>query len=242
MKKRYAMAMALCLLPNVAHASDKIELLTATCRLYDSRNVGGWGMGSAVSTTTIETTAASLDTTAFTHAAVAYNSQGGQTACKAPFLTKGLIANLTIVNPAGPGYARLWPYNQPEPLPVAITFSSGQTDESSGLAVMTGVDGKISVHLPYYAAHVVVDVTAWIVDGAKAGPTRGGVSGDVASVSVVDPDFTIVTLTSGSKIWCQSDFIDPTICSAFTVNQHVAAMGRLLLDASNLVIVADQVN
>lgn len=226
-------------LGGTAHADGKVELLTATCRLFDTRNIGGANAGAKVQTATIETTAASLDVTAYTIAAVTYNSQGGQTGCKAPFLAKGLIANLTVVSPDGPGYARLWPYSEPEPLPVAITFASGQTDESSGLVIMTGYDGKVSVSLPVNAAHVVVDVTAWVVDGAKEGPTRGGVSGNVASVTVVDQDFTIVELDSGSKIWCQSGYMDPSVCEAFTVNEHVAAVGRLLVDAKNLTIVAD---
>ena len=160
MKKRYAMAMALCLLPSISRADD-VQVRVTPCRLYDSRMIGGYNAGAKITSGTILVTDPSLGTQDYASGGVSYNAQGGQTGCSVPAGATGVYVNLTVVGPTGPGFARLWATGQPEPLPTAVTFASGQTDEATGLLVRLGVDGNISAHVVYASSHVVLDISGY---------------------------------------------------------------------------------
>lgn len=141
---------------NVVCAADLV-LRDTPCRLYDSRNIGGTGLGSKVDSATIET---------WGDVGVA---QGGESGCGVKYGTAGIVVNLTVYQPNSAGYARIWRFGSTEPLPASISFASGQTDESTGILVGVGIqDGKLSLNSPFSAAHFIIDL-AGSIDGGGGG-------------------------------------------------------------------------
>lgn len=120
------------------------------CRLYDSRNIGGTGLGSKVSSATIDTWG--------TPGA----SQGGESGCGVPYGSSAVIVSLTVYQPTSAGYARLWRTGSTEPLSTSISYADNETDESTGLPVGVGLtNGRMDLHAAFGTAHFIVDLIGW---------------------------------------------------------------------------------
>lgn len=142
----------------------EVVLRDTPCRLYDSRNVGGLGSGSKISSSTgatIETFDTDLDVVSFTSNGIDYNMQGGETGCRVPASATGVVINLTAFQPDSSGWARLWSYGSTEPLSTSINVTSGQLNEATGLMVKSGTDGKISLSTIITTSHYVIDLAGY---------------------------------------------------------------------------------
>lgn len=193
------LVLGVCLFSAKDAVAAEIALRETACRLYDSRNIGGLGLGSKISTATIETMGD------------AGGSQGGEIGCGVPSTATGVILNLTVYQPTSSGYARLWPYGATEPLPPSITFASGQQDEASGLMVSLGTAGKLSANLPFGASHFIVDLAGWTIPCAAEVTyelTYSQSSGAI-SVPVGDVDLMKYWHGAGSKIRLGGDASQP---------------------------------
>lgn len=138
-------------------AADLI-LRDTPCRLFDSRNIGGTGAGPKITSATIDTWG--------TPGA----SQGGEPGCGIPYGASGAAINLTVYQPNGPGWVKLWRFGSAQPLSTSLSFASGQLDECAGLLVGVGLqDGKISLSSPWGGAHFIVEVAGWIDGGGGGG-------------------------------------------------------------------------
>lgn len=155
MFKRYLLVAVLMVMgaSGPSFAAD-VVLRDTPCRLYDSRNIGGIGLGVKVSSATIETWG------------TPGSAQGGESLCGVPYGTAGVVINLTVYQPVSAGYAKVWRYGSTEPLPSSISFAVGQTDESTGLMVGVGIqNGRLSLSSPYGVAHFIVDLAGSINGG-----------------------------------------------------------------------------
>lgn len=147
-----------------AAQADEVVLRETPCRLYDSRNVGGIGMGNKVNSstgTTIETHSNLLSATAFTSGGVDFNNQGGEAGCGVPASATGAIINLLVFQPESGGWARIWAYGSPEPLATSINVTVGAASETTGLMVRTGTGGQISLSALISNAHYVIDLAGY---------------------------------------------------------------------------------
>lgn len=145
----------LTVLAGAAQAAE-IEIRNTACRLYDSRHVGGYNTGSAVSSATIDAQAVSLDTVAFSQGGISYNAQGGQAGCRARSGDNAVTLSVLIWSPSASGWGRFWPFGESEPLSTNIN-SSGGTNENSGVPVTLGEDGRISYHASF-TSHLIVEL------------------------------------------------------------------------------------
>lgn len=135
-----------------------VRLRETPCRLFDSRHIGGIGIGPMITAATVETWG--------TPGA----SQGGESGCGVPYGAAGVIVNLTVYQPNGAGWVRLWRFGSAEPLSTALSFASGQTDECTGMMVGVGIsNGRMSLSSPWGGAHFIVDLAGWVDGGGGGG-------------------------------------------------------------------------
>jgi uncharacterized protein YkwD len=73
---------------------------------------------------------------------------------------RAVILNLTVTQPAGPGYVTAFPTGVALPLASDVDFGTGETLPNL-VVVKLGTGGKVSVFTSA-ATHLVVDVAAWI--------------------------------------------------------------------------------
>jgi hypothetical protein len=73
---------------------------------------------------------------------------------------RGVVVNVTVVEPSAAGYVSAYPAGLPTPLVSLLNFTPGVTVANG---VVLGVDaaGRIEVHNSVGATHVVVDVLGW---------------------------------------------------------------------------------
>ena len=77
---------------------------------------------------------------------------------------EGVVANVTVTEPGGPGYVTVYLCGQAFPLASNVNFSGGQTVAN---LVLTGIGSGGSIRLfSSVAAHLVVDVTGWMPAGS----------------------------------------------------------------------------
>lgn len=141
-----------------AAEAGEVVLRDTPCRLFDSRNIGGTGLGPKISSGTIET---------WNNAG---SAQGGESGCGIPAGSTGAIINLIAFAPESSGWARLWAYGLTEPLSTSINVTSGQLNEASGLTVHVGTGGKISLNASIGASHYIVDLAGHIDGSGGAHP------------------------------------------------------------------------
>lgn len=86
----------------------------------------------------------------------------------------GVVAystNITIVNPANPGWIRAWPTGQPMPGVSIINFLTNDTLANAAI-IPAGPDGSINIY-SIVLTHVIVDINGYFTEAAAGG---GGVS------------------------------------------------------------------
>lgn len=154
---RKAMLVLLCAFVPVQALAQGITMRATPCRLFDSRNIGGAGMGSKINAASIETYGAAGDV------------QGGQADCGVPHTASAVVLNLVVFQPDSGGWARMWACGATEPLSTSVNAFLGSANEATGLLVKLGTDGKISLNASITAAHYVIDLSGYIDGGGEAG-------------------------------------------------------------------------
>jgi hypothetical protein len=81
----------------------------------------------------------------------------------APSGAVGAVVNVTVTEPAGPGFATVYPCGAAVPLASNLNFVAGATVPAAALVPVDGT-GRICVHTSV-AAHIVVDVSGWLQTG-----------------------------------------------------------------------------
>lgn len=196
-----------------AQAED-VVLRNTPCRLYDSRNVGGAGLGAKITTATVLTKNAPG------------GSQGGESGCGVPDDASAVVVNIVAFDPNGSGYGRLWAYGATEPLSTSIN-STGAMSENTGLLVHLGTDGKMSFHSSY-TGHLIVDLVGYAVRlpteiyrGAILSIETGSEDGEPWTA------FELDTLPIPVSIICSQPWADPEACEFFGVNDEICGVGHL---------------
>lgn len=98
--------------------------------------------------------------------------------CDIPEGANALALSITATQTAAPGFATVWPGDQPRPATSTVNYAAGET-RANGTITGLAPDGTVAISSSA-AAHLVVDVTGAFVatDGATAGrfvpaaPTR----------------------------------------------------------------------
>ena len=93
------------------------------------------------------------------------------------------MLNLTVVAPAGPGFATVWPCGGPMPTASNINYAAGVVVANAVLAKV-GVDGKVCVYT-HAATDLVVDVNGFVTAG-------GGPAGTSLEQLVVRTDGSVL--------------------------------------------------
>ncbi len=79
-----------------------------------------------------------------------------------------VAANVTVTQPAGPGWVTVWPCGEPKPVASNLNFAAGQTVPN---AVIAGVGGNGSICLyTTVATHLIVDVGGFFTEAAGYWP------------------------------------------------------------------------
>lgn len=180
MKRLTALLM---LLVGGAAEAQNIEMRPTPCRLFDSRNIGGAGLGPKVDEATILTRGD------------AGSAQGGESDCGVPATASGAVLNLVVFQPESTGWARLWGYGRPEPLSTSINGSMGASS-STGLTVKLGDDGKLSLSASITAAHYIVDLAGYIDGGGGLGAEAPRVR---RFLSIANAPFAPSAVTAGDR-------------------------------------------
>jgi glucose/arabinose dehydrogenase len=83
-------------------------------------------------------------------------------ACGVPTTARAMAANVTVVNPTGPGHLRVYPADELRPGTSTINFSAGQT-RGTNAVVKLGANGDVSVFcaMASGSTHFVLDVTGY---------------------------------------------------------------------------------
>ncbi len=105
--------------------------------------------------------------------------------------------NLTVVNPAGPGFVTVWPDGQSEPLVSNIDFQKGAVLPNM-TQVTVGSDGKIDLE-SNSSVDVVLDVDGYFAAGSGAGYVP------IAPMRLIDTRCTAWGTTAPS--WCSEESI-----------------------------------
>jgi hypothetical protein len=84
--------------------------------------------------------------------------------CGIPPTAKALAVNLTVVNPPGSGYVRLFPGNSDPTTTSAVTYSTGQTRSNNAVVPLSSSgSGAISLQSSTPGVHVVLDVMGYFL-------------------------------------------------------------------------------
>jgi hypothetical protein len=75
------------------------------------------------------------------------------------------VLNVAIVSPSGPGFATVWPCNQPRPNTANVNFGAGETVSN---AVIASTSGNVCVFVSA-TAHIVADLQGVFVGSAYTG-------------------------------------------------------------------------
>lgn len=211
-----------CIIAASPALASEVVLRETACRLFDSRNIGGAGLGPKISTATLETRGD------------AGSTQGGQSDCGVPDTATGVVVNIVAFDPLAPGWGRLWPYGASEPLSTNIN-STGALNESTGILATLGTDGKLSWHSSF-TGHLVVDLAGWTCAGGDAAcQTIPAVTAlawgtveekNLALPLVGDPSYDL-TLDSGVHVVCATPYTSYEECDV-AVGATVRASGHVL--------------
>ena len=127
-----------------------------------------------------------------------------------PANASAVMLNLTVVAPAGPGFATVWPCGGPMPTASNINYAAGVVVANAVLAKV-GVDGKVCVYT-HAATDLVVDVNGFVTAGSvgglesllparlletRTGPGAVTVDGAFAGVGVRPAGSTVELLVAG---------------------------------------------
>lgn len=164
-----------------------ITLRALPCRLLDTRHIGGQNLGEKI------------DSIRFLTWNNPGSSQGGESGCGVPAGTAGILINLTVYQPTGAGYVRLYPHGFDAPLSSSSTFASGQLDESSGVIVRTGEDGKIELSSPLATAHFIIDLVGYM-DGGGGGNEGFGAPRLVRFLSFSNAPYAPGAVNAGDRL------------------------------------------
>ena len=91
----------------------------------------------------------------------------------------GVALNVTAVDPAGPGWLRVWPCGSPEPETSSVNYMSAGAVEPNAVVVPVDATGEVCVST-MTATEVMVDVSGWfdacvaVGGGASGRYARGG--------------------------------------------------------------------
>ncbi|WP_170119814.1 RCC1 domain-containing protein [Branchiibius hedensis] len=78
------------------------------------------------------------------------------------------IVNVTVVSPAGDGYAQVYPVGVPRPTASSVNFAAKRT--AAGLAIAAlDAQGRFNIYTSS-SAHLIVDVAGWIGSGSTYTP------------------------------------------------------------------------
>jgi hypothetical protein len=78
----------------------------------------------------------------------------------------GLALNVTAVDPAGPGFLRVWPCGSPEPETSSVNYTARGVIEPNAVVVGLDSTGEVCVST-LTATEVLVDVSGWFDSGLK---------------------------------------------------------------------------
>lgn len=116
------------------------------------------------------------------------------------------VLNLTIDQPAGPGFVTVWPCDQPQPWASSVNFDEGWTVANSIITKLSP-DGHVCVAASR-STHVVIDVSGFVPSGAgydavvpaRLADTRAGaasVDGQAVGTGVLEPGEQLVVQVAG---------------------------------------------
>jgi hypothetical protein len=93
--------------------------------------------------------------------------------------------NVTAVDPAGPGWLRVWPCGSPEPETSSVNYTTRGAVEPNAVVVPVDATGEVCVST-MTATEVLVDVSAWFDAGLQFAAGRlVDTRGDAAAQTVV---------------------------------------------------------
>ncbi|MGH9291178.1 MAG: Ig domain-containing protein, partial [Acidimicrobiales bacterium] len=87
-----------------------------------------------------------------------------------PAGAKAVVMNVTVVNPAGPGYLTLWPSGEPRPRASDVNYTSGEV--TANLTEVGLGHGEIDIY-SLERTGVVVDVEGYVAPTASGGAGSG---------------------------------------------------------------------
>ncbi len=85
-----------------------------------------------------------------------------------PAAATAVVVNVTVDQPAAPGYVTAFPCGTPPPLASNVNHLAGQTRATQAM-IGLGTDGGLCLYT-YATAHLVVDLLAWVDTGRPGGP------------------------------------------------------------------------
>ena len=104
-----------------------------------------------------------------------------------------IVMNLTVTEPAAPGFVTAWPCGSTRPTASNLNFAAGQTIANLVVVDVTGRSATGSVCLYSSAAtNLIADVTGYFVDDQEPRPIGGGI------VSLDSPQRTLDTRTGNA--------------------------------------------
>lgn len=163
LNRKVALTLAIfgCLVFSVSVEADEIYMLTNPCRLMDTRNIGGMGVGGKLTFSSFPWVIVEVASVADDIENPGLNVQGGESACEIPETATGIVGQLSVLAPESGGHARLWPYGETEPLATSVNAFNGQP-ETTGIVLRLGVAGQLYMSSSISAAHYVLDVTGYL--------------------------------------------------------------------------------
>lgn len=131
-------------------AGDLVFTMVQPCRIVDTRLAGGV-MAAGV-------------TRSFFNNSGSFAGQGGAASnCGIPAEPSAVVVNVTVVNPNGPGYLKVFPYGTPAPNAASVNYAKLQTVGNELIVKQTiGQPFDFSI-FTLAAAHVVVDITGYFM-------------------------------------------------------------------------------
>ncbi len=83
-----------------------------------------------------------------------------------------VVLNITATDPTGPGFITCWPAGTTQPVASNLNVERDGQTIANEVIVPVGADGRVSL-FTQRAAHLVVDVAAWITDTSRSSNTLG---------------------------------------------------------------------
>lgn len=228
--KKLVLGLVLSVVAFPAFAAE-VVLRDTPCRLFDSRNIGGLGLGSKVTSllgATIETADPGLDVVSYTTSGgIAINYQGGEAECRVPANATGMIVNLVAIQPDSGGWARIWAYGETEPLSTSINVTAGQLNEVTGIMVNLGTDGKVSLSALISSSHYVLDLAGFTLETY---PDWAIATGTVEEIGIAEPSepggpYYNYLLDNGLSVWCAEPEAILSQCEDVVVGDVITATG-----------------